>query len=172
MMFAIQIINLIFDDNATWNNFTIWLFPIYISIQTCVWLWLNSFHDHYSEVIMSAMASQIISLMFTQPFVQAQIKENIKAPHHWPWWGEFTDNRWIDVCLFYWYIWEIHCTVKPLISLLSLETTMQGPRFVQTEKQLTTRQCPCMIPSYYVHWKATCKTSLLVVLHEVSVYTI
>ena len=35
---------------------------------------------------MSAMASRL----FTQPFVQAQIKENIKAPRHWPLWGEFT----------------------------------------------------------------------------------
>ena len=26
---------------------------------------------------------------------KAQIKENIKAPRHWPWCGEFTGNRWI-----------------------------------------------------------------------------
>ena len=32
------------------------------------------------------MASQI----FTQPFIQSQIKENIKAPRHWPLCGEFT----------------------------------------------------------------------------------
>ena len=30
------------------------------------------------------------SRLFTQPFVQAQIKEYIKAPHHWTLWGEFT----------------------------------------------------------------------------------
>ena len=24
------------------------------------------------------------SRLFTQPFIQAQVKENIKAPHHWP----------------------------------------------------------------------------------------
>ena len=30
------------------------------------------------------------SRLFTQPFIQAQIKENIKAPRHWPLWGEFT----------------------------------------------------------------------------------
>ena len=35
------------------------------------------------------------SRLFTQSFVQAQIKENIKAPPHWPLWGEFTGNRWI-----------------------------------------------------------------------------
>ena len=37
---------------------------------------------HYSDVITGAMASQITSLL-TQPFIQAQIKENIKAPRHW-----------------------------------------------------------------------------------------
>ena len=46
---------------------------------------------------MSVMASQITSLtiFFTQPFIQAQIKENIKAPRHWTLWGEFTGDRWI-----------------------------------------------------------------------------
>ena len=35
----------------------------------------------YGDVIIGAMASQIISLkLFTQPFIQTQIKENIKAP--------------------------------------------------------------------------------------------
>ena len=34
---------------------------------------------------MDAMASQPpVSRLFTLPFVQAQIKENIKAPRHWP----------------------------------------------------------------------------------------
>ena len=30
------------------------------------------------------------SWLFTQPFIQTQIKENIKAPCHWPLCGEFT----------------------------------------------------------------------------------
>ena len=30
------------------------------------------------------------SRLFTQPFIQTQIKENIKAPCHWPLCGEFT----------------------------------------------------------------------------------
>ena len=30
-----------------------------------------------------------------QPFIQAQIKDNIKAPRHWPLCGEFTGSRWI-----------------------------------------------------------------------------
>ena len=35
---------------------------------------------------MSAMASVItgVSLLFAQPFVQTQIKENIEAQRHWP----------------------------------------------------------------------------------------
>ena len=40
--------------------------------------------DNYNDVIMGAMASHITSLTFTQPFIQAQIKENIKVPRHWP----------------------------------------------------------------------------------------
>ena len=32
------------------------------------------------------------SRLFAQLFVQAQIKENIKAPRHWPLW-EFTGDR-------------------------------------------------------------------------------
>ena len=35
------------------------------------------------------------SRLFTQPFIQAQIKENIKAPRHWPLCGEFIGDRWI-----------------------------------------------------------------------------
>ena len=36
-----------------------------------------------------------MSRLFTQPFIQAQIKENIKAPRHWLLWGDFTGDRWI-----------------------------------------------------------------------------
>ena len=43
---------------------------------------------------MGMMASQITSLtiVYTQPIIQAQIKENIKAPRHWPLYGEFTSE--------------------------------------------------------------------------------
>ena len=45
---------------------------------------------------MGAIASQLTSLIIvTQPFIQAQIKRNIKAPRHWPLWGEFTGDWWI-----------------------------------------------------------------------------
>ena len=33
--------------------------------------------------------------LFTQPFIQAQIKQNIKASRHWPLCVEFTGDRWI-----------------------------------------------------------------------------
>ena len=33
--------------------------------------------------------------LFTQPFIRAQIRENIKALRLWPLWGEFTGDRWI-----------------------------------------------------------------------------
>ena len=43
---------------------------------------------HYSDVIMGTMASQsLASRLFSQPFIQAQVKENTKAPHHWHLWG-------------------------------------------------------------------------------------
>ena len=50
---------------------------------------------HYSDVIMGAMASQPASRLFTQPFIQTQVKENIKAPRHWSLCGEFIGDRWI-----------------------------------------------------------------------------
>ena len=45
---------------------------------------------------MSTIASQITGVQIvTQSFVQAQFKENIKAPRHRPLWGEFIGDRWI-----------------------------------------------------------------------------
>ena len=31
--------------------------------------------------------------MFTEPFIQAHIEENTKAPRHWPLWGKFTGEN-------------------------------------------------------------------------------
>ena len=45
---------------------------------------------------MGSMASQITRLIIvSQPFIQAQIKENINTVRHWPLLGEFTGDRWI-----------------------------------------------------------------------------
>ena len=35
------------------------------------------------------------SRLCTQPFIQVQNQESIKAPRHWPLCGEFTGDRWI-----------------------------------------------------------------------------
>ena len=35
--------------------------------------------------------------LFAQPFIQAHIKENIKAPRHWPFWWESTGDLWIPL---------------------------------------------------------------------------
>ena len=60
------------------------------------WSFIRHILSHHSDVIVSAMASQSpASRWFAPPFIQAQIKENIKAPRHWPFWGESTVNRWI-----------------------------------------------------------------------------
>ena len=54
--------------------------------------WIN----HYGDVIMGMMASQITSITIVYSTVYSvQIKENIKAPRHWPLCGEFTGDRWI-----------------------------------------------------------------------------
>ena len=49
---------------------------------------------HHIDVIMRVMASQITSLMIVYSTVCSG-RENIKAPRHWPLWGEFTGGRWI-----------------------------------------------------------------------------
>ena len=47
--------------------------------------------SHYNDVIMGMMATQITSLTIVySTVIRAQIKENIKAPRHWPLCGEFT----------------------------------------------------------------------------------
>ena len=45
--------------------------------------------------ITSEWAQSPASRLFTHAFIQVQIKENIKAPRHWPLCGEFTGDRWI-----------------------------------------------------------------------------
>ena len=40
------------------------------------------------------LACSRIFWTWLQPCIQAQVKENIKAPRHWPLCGEFTGDRW------------------------------------------------------------------------------
>ena len=41
---------------------------------------------------MSAMSAEIMSPLLGQPFAQAQIKDEFKAPRHWSFLGESTGN--------------------------------------------------------------------------------
>ena len=47
---------------------------------------------HHNDVIISAMLSQIFSIVY---LLQVQIKEDIKVPRHWPLGVKFTGNWWI-----------------------------------------------------------------------------
>ena len=53
----------------------------------------------HPDLAISGVASVALwlpaSRLFTQPFIQAQIKESIRAPCHWPLCGEFTWDGWI-----------------------------------------------------------------------------
>ena len=57
-------------------------------------LWGNSFqwrHNGRDDVSNNHPSSRL----FIQPFIQAQMKENVKAPRHWPLCGKFTGDWWI-----------------------------------------------------------------------------
>ena len=58
---------------------------------------MTKWHTHITVTIIWALwrLKSPASRLFTQSFIQAQIKECIKAPRHWPLWGEFTGDRWI-----------------------------------------------------------------------------
>ena len=52
---------------------------------------------HHIDAIVSAMASQITSVLIFHPTVYSQaVQRNIKHPRHWPMWGEFNGERWIS----------------------------------------------------------------------------
>ena len=59
-------------------------------------LWVATAQSQYSDVTMGTMASQSLAYrLFSELFVSAHIKDNIKAPRHWPLWGEFAGDRWM-----------------------------------------------------------------------------
>ena len=77
------------------------------------------------------------SRLFTQQFIRAQIKENIKVPRHWPLCGELTGDRWIPAQMasnaknvFFW--WRHHDSLFPCRSCMFAE-----PKFGQH------RACRC-----------------------------
>ena len=68
--------------NSTWIVFPDW--------TNC-----NRFHEAITLTFQWAQwrLKSSASRLFTQSLIQAQIKENIKAPRHWSWCGEFTADR-------------------------------------------------------------------------------
>ena len=64
-----------------------WLCEKVNSIQTFSWQWRHNKHNGISN-------RQPHDCLLNSLF-KAQIKENIKAPRHWPLCEEFTDDRWI-----------------------------------------------------------------------------
>ena len=67
-------VNIFFTKLAIWSA---------LDLDAIHWL-------HYSDVIPRGRLRSPASRLFTQPFIQTQIKENIKAPRHWPLCGEVT----------------------------------------------------------------------------------
>ena len=61
---------------------------------SCALLWLGV-HITMTSYWARWRLKSPVSRLFTQTLIQAQIKENINAPRHWPLWGEFTGDRWI-----------------------------------------------------------------------------
>ena len=62
---------------------------------------LSEIGKHLYITVMSLWArwrlKSSATLLFAQPFIQAQIKENTRAPHHSPLWWEPTGHWWISL---------------------------------------------------------------------------
>ena len=95
------------QQNQYWNWLMVWALPMY-KIIGCNYKYTYRYehgfvvllfccdYDYYNDVIMGTNGLKSpASRLFTQPFIQAQIKENIKAPRHRSLCGECTGDRWI-----------------------------------------------------------------------------
>ena len=86
------------DDKVNFNV----IFPLWRESPIDCSEPIDFWHDMQKEWVIT-MTSQWpwwrlrspASRLFTQPFIRARIKENIKAPRHWPLCGEFTGDQWI-----------------------------------------------------------------------------
>ena len=96
-------INPLMPCELKWENnktvISIFLYEL-AGLQTCtLFRLLPHLDSQYTITVTSQWARWRLkspaSSLFTQLFIQAQIKENIKAPRHWPLCGEFTGDRWI-----------------------------------------------------------------------------
>ena len=92
---------------------------------------------HHSDVIMSVMASQITGIsMVGQPFVQAQIKENIKTLHHWLLWGEFTSDPLMENVSIW---WRHHANAGSVVLKETINPTKQPDDMIKALMHVTCR---------------------------------
>ena len=68
----------------------------------------------------------LASGLFTGLLVQVNMKENIKAPYHWPLWGEFTGDQWIPWTKGQWWGKCFHLTMSSWYSI-SLQKNKKSP---------------------------------------------
>ena len=61
-----------------------------VSINALFWGNALQWRHNDRDGVFKSPASRLL----TQPFTQAQIKENIKVLRHWPLWGELTGDQW------------------------------------------------------------------------------
>ena len=105
-------------EQYNWDIITSWHVQTFFTLQEVCGE--NPPVIHNNDVIVGSMASQITCLtLFTQPFIRAQIKENIMAPRHWPLCGEFpaqmasnTENVFDDVIMQWISVWWADCIIS------------------------------------------------------------
>ena len=110
------------------ENVSIWwrhhVCDIYFICQFPTSNWSSWWESHHGDVIMSMMASQITSpRLFTQQFIEAQFKENIKAPCHWLLCRKLIGDRWFphprannaeNICIW----WRHHVILGNIVFIL------------------------------------------------------
>ena len=64
-------------------------------MQFLIAQWLHWLQLFFSRKAVADRLQYMCDRGFTQPFIETQLKENIKAPRHWPLCGEFTGDQWI-----------------------------------------------------------------------------
>ena len=92
--------------------------------------------------------------MFTQPFIQTHIKENIKAPRHWPLCGEFTGTgefpaqraSYAENVSIWWRHHGVQCQLQYLACIWILILHHSKATSDSTIWGL------CIIKNYYTHW--------------------
>ena len=84
-----------------WVNFSFADISVYIKLtDISVYIKLTFLYSSSAIITLTSQWARWrlkspASGLFTQLFIQVQIKENIKGPRHWPLCGEFTGDRWI-----------------------------------------------------------------------------